>query len=103
MCYKEALPYLRTCQRLSFCPEGITPWLSKTYCHLDDIRGEMGVYRFELRKQPNDAQALNNLAACYIDLGKKHQALELLQKAQALAGRRPGLGYIRRNIKKAQE
>jgi len=100
--YKESIPYLRKCRQLSFCPEDHNRWLSTAYYKLKNIRGEMGVYRRILRQQPDDIDALNNLGACYIDLGNNQQALELLHKAQSLAGRRPGFGRIRRNSKRAQ-
>jgi len=59
--FKDALPYLRKCRQLSFCPEDIIPWLAATYYELGMLKHEIELYESCLKSNPKDKWAQRRL------------------------------------------
>ena len=70
--YKEVLPYLRKCLKLSFCPEDIIPWLSVTYYRLGMLRQEIKLYQSCLKSNPKDKWAKRRLKFALKDVNKEN-------------------------------
>lgn len=79
--WKAALEYLLKCYRRGYQAEGIEEDVALAARKSRNLRVEREVYRKELRKNPKDHWALNNLGATYIDTGFFKQARRLLLAA----------------------
>ena len=102
--YAKAIPYLKKCVKVMRDENDIytVQLLAEIYFKQKDLRRELAMHRLLLRRHPKNPMMLNNVAACYIDLGENKKGIKLLQKAISLAGNRRGFGCIRRNIKTVQ-
>ena len=79
--WKVALPYLLKCYRRGYHADQLDQDVARAARKSRNLRVERELYRTELRKNPKDLWALNNLGATYIDTGNLKKARRLLLAA----------------------
>jgi Flp pilus assembly protein TadD len=69
-------------------PQNLTALMGIGNCHyaLGELKNAESAFRESVRFHPKEGSALNNLAQILFEQGRKHEALEAIQKAVSLGG-----------------